>query len=138
MKLLSFSQLFWRSISLIFFSFFLLPVIFVLASLFTDYNDNWSHLINFVLTDYILNSIYLIAGVSILSLLFGVGTAWLVTNYDFLGRGWQEWALILPLAVPPYILAYTFIISYHIPTNVYVLENTQVYTVQAFTSRQNS
>ena len=108
MKLLSFSQLFWRSISLIFFSFFLLPVIFVLASLFTDYNDNWSHLINFVLTDYILNSIYLIAGVSILSLLFGVGTAWLVTNYDFLGRGWQEWALILPLAVPPYILAYTF------------------------------
>ena len=108
MKLLSFSQLFWRSISLIFFSFFLLPVIFVLASLFTDYNDNWSHLIDFVLTDYILNSIYLIAGVSILSLLFGVGTAWLVTNYDFLGRGWQEWALILPLAVPPYILAYTF------------------------------
>ena len=108
MKLLSYSQLFWRLISLIFFSFFLLPVIFVLASLFTDYNDNWSHLINFVLTDYILNSIYLIAGVSILSLLFGVGTAWLVTNYDFLGRGWQEWALILPLAVPPYILAYTF------------------------------
>lgn len=108
MKLLSFSHLFWRSISLIFFSFFLLPVIFVLASLFTDYNDNWSHLINFVLADYILNSIYLITGVSILSLLFGVGTAWLVTNYDFLGRGWQEWALILPLAVPPYILAYTF------------------------------
>ncbi len=108
MKLLIFSQLFWRSISLIFFLFFLLPVIFVLASLFTDYNDNWSHLINFVLTDYILNSIYLIAGVSILSLLFGVGPAWLVTNYDFLGRGWQEWALILPLAVPPYILAYTF------------------------------
>ena len=60
MKLLSFSHLFWRSISLIFFSFFLLPVIFVLASLFTDYNDNWSHLINFVLTDYILNSIYLL------------------------------------------------------------------------------
>tara|TARA_B100001113_G_scaffold58908_1_gene44433 strand:- start:1047 stop:2609 length:1563 start_codon:yes stop_codon:yes gene_type:complete len=86
----------------------LIPVIFVLASLFTDYNDNWSHLINFVLTDYILNSIYLIVGVSILSLVFGVGTAWLVTNYDFLGRGWQEWALILPLAVPPYILAYTF------------------------------
>ncbi len=108
MKLLNFSQLLSRLITLIFFSFFLIPVIFVLASLFTDYNDNWSHLINFVLTDYILNSIYLIVGVSILSLVFGVGTAWLVTNYDFLGRGWQEWALILPLAVPPYILAYTF------------------------------
>ena len=108
MKLLNFSQLLSRLITLIFFSFFLIPVIFVLASLFTDYNDNWSHLINFVLTDYILNSIYLIVGVSILSLVFGVGTAWLVTNCDFLGRGWQEWALILPLAVPPYILAYTF------------------------------
>jgi len=108
MGMLSFSQLFWRLVTSAFFLFFIVPVIFVLTSLFADFNDNWNHLINFVLTGYVLNSFYLIVGVSFLSLIFGVGTAWLVTRYDFIGKDWQEWALILPLAVPPYILAYTF------------------------------
>ena len=40
--------------------------------------------------------------------LIGVLSSWLVTNYDFFGKSFFEWALILPLAVPPYILAYTF------------------------------
>ena len=65
-------------------------------------------MINYVLTEYILNSIHLIIGVSLVSLIFGVGSAWLISNYDFLGKSWLEWALVLPLAVPPYILAYTF------------------------------
>ena len=57
---------------------------------------------------YIRNSIYLVSGVLILVTIIGVSTAWLVTNYDFFGKNILEWALILPLAVPPYILAYTF------------------------------
>ncbi len=94
----------------IFFIFllFVIPIFFVISSLFGEFNENWNHLFNFVLADYVLNSLYLILGVSILSLIFGVGTAWLVTNYEFLCKSWLEWAVILPLAVPPYILAYTF------------------------------
>jgi len=102
------SQFFIKVITILFFIFFLVPIIFVLLSLFGEYNDNWSHLINYVLTEYILNSIHLIIGVSLVSLVFGVGSAWLISNYDFLGKSWLEWALVLPLAVPPYILAYTF------------------------------
>ena len=102
------SQFFIKVITILFFIFFLVPIIFVLLSLFGEYNDNWSHLINYVLTEYILNSIHLIIGVSLVSLIFGVGSAWLISNYDFLGKSWLEWALVLPLAVPPYILAYTF------------------------------
>jgi iron(III) transport system permease protein len=102
------SQFFIKVITILFFVFFLVPIIFVLLSLFGEYNDNWSHLINYVLTEYILNSIHLIIGVSLVSLIFGVGSAWLISNYDFLGKSWLEWALVLPLAVPPYILAYTF------------------------------
>ena len=61
-----------------------------------------------MLPNYVVNSIFLILGVSVLSTILGVGTAWLMTNFDFANKSWLEWAVILPLAVPPYILAYTF------------------------------
>ena len=94
-------------IFLIFF-IFIIPIAFVISSLFGEFNDNWNHLIDYVLANYVLNSLFLIFGVSVISLVFGVGSAWLITNYEFMNKNWLEWALILPLAVPPYILAYTF------------------------------
>ena len=100
--------IFWKSVPIVLLLLFLAPLGFVLVSLFGEFGDNWSHLINYVLPNYVLNSIYLVIGVSALSLVLGVGTAWFITNYDFSLRGWFEWAVILPLAVPPYILAYTF------------------------------
>ena len=99
---------FWKLIPVFFLLIFILPLIFVLVSLFGEFNDNWSHLIEYVLPKYVSNSLILIFGVAILSLILGVGTAWFLTNFDFLGKSWLEWAIILPLAIPPYILAYTF------------------------------
>jgi iron(III) transport system permease protein len=96
-------SIFRKSVPIFLLSFFLAPLGFVLLSLFGEFGDNWNHLINYVLPNYVLNSIYLILGVSALSLVLGVGTAWFITNYDFSLRGWFEWAIILPLAVPPYI-----------------------------------
>jgi iron(III) transport system permease protein len=61
-----------------------------------------------VLIDYVINSIVLVSGVSVLVMAIGSVTAWLVTNYNFFGKKFFEWGLILPLAIPPYILAYTF------------------------------
>jgi len=90
------------------FLLFVAPVILVLSSLFYGYSENWFHLYNYVLSEYIINSIFLIIGVSFFVVLIGVLSSWLVTNYDFAGKSFFEWALILPLAVPPYILAYTF------------------------------
>jgi len=98
----------WSFFPVVCFIFFITPVIIVIASLFGDYSENWTHLYNYVLGSYIRNSIYLVSGVLILVTLVGVSTAWLVTNYDFFCKNILEWALILPLAVPPYILAYTF------------------------------
>ena len=98
----------WQSLIIIFLLILLAPIFFVLISLFGEYNDNWSHLYNYVLSKYLLNSFFLIFGVSILSTILGVGSAWLITNYDFVNKAWLEWAVILPLAVPSYILAYTF------------------------------
>ena len=99
---------FWQITPVATFAIFIAPVFIVLFSLTGDYSDNWTHLYNHVLFGYIENSIYLVLGVSIMVAIIGVGTAWLVTNYNFTGKNIFEWALILPLAVPPYILAYTF------------------------------
>lgn len=99
---------FWRILPTLTFVVFVSPLVIVLLSLTGDYSDNWTHLYNFVLGDYITNSILLVLGVGLISLIIGTSSAWIITKYDFFGRRILEWALILPLAIPPYILAYTF------------------------------
>ena len=98
----------WTLLPLLIFCIFASPILIVLASLFGEYSDNWIHLYKYVLGGYIYNSFLLIIGVSTISLFLGIGTAWLTSNYNFFGKNFFDWALILPLAVPPYILAYTF------------------------------
>lgn len=106
-----FKQIFfnpWVIFPFLIFLVFLSPLLVVVASLFGNYSDNWNHLLTYVLSSYVFNSLFLIFGVSIIASILGVGSAWIVSNYNYLGKSFFEWALILPLAVPPYILAYTF------------------------------
>ncbi|MBE9041662.1 iron ABC transporter permease [Oscillatoriales cyanobacterium LEGE 11467] len=84
------------------------PVLFVLSNVFVDASEIWSHLASTVLTRYIANSFWLALGVGFGVLVIGVGTAWLVTMCRFPNRGIFEWALLMPMAAPAYILAYTY------------------------------
>ncbi|TAN29767.1 MAG: iron ABC transporter permease [Castellaniella sp.] len=59
------------------------------------------------------NTMALLAGVGLLVSLLGAGSAWLVTAYDFRGRTILSWALLLPLAVPTYIMAYAYLDALH-------------------------
>ena len=68
----------------------------------------WAHLVATVLPDYIATTLWLCLGVAGLSALIGVGSAWLVTHLDFVGRSSFEWALVLPLAMPAYVVAYAY------------------------------
>ncbi len=68
----------------------------------------WAHLVDTVLPDYILTTLWLCLGVGIGVTMLGVGSAWLVTRHDFPGRTTFEWALVLPLAMPAYVMAYTY------------------------------
>lgn len=68
-----------------------------------------SHLWNFVLGGYIVSTLILILGVGIGVFILGVGNAWIIASYDFPGKKIFEWALILPLAVPTYVMAYLFV-----------------------------
>lgn len=84
------------------------PVLVVLASLLQPFGPLWSHLADTVLQDYVLNSLLLMVGVSVGVLVMGVTGAWLTTLCQFPGRRHFEWALLLPMAMPAYIIAYTY------------------------------
>ena len=69
----------------------------------------WPHLAANVLPGALLDTTLLLAGVGIVCTVIGVTTAWLVTQYDFAGRRGLEWLLVLPLALPTYLVAYIYV-----------------------------
>jgi iron(III) transport system permease protein len=73
----------------------------------------WSHIAVHVLPQASLNTVLLLAGVGAMVMVLGTGGAWLVTAYDFPGRGMLSWALLLPLAMPTYIVAYAYLDLLH-------------------------
>ncbi len=85
-----------------------LPVFVVVGFVFVPVGDVWQHLAQTVLADYVRNSLWLVLGVTLGTLIGGVGTAWLTSMCRFPGRGLFEWALLLPMAMPAYIIAYTY------------------------------
>jgi iron(III) transport system permease protein len=85
-----------------------IPVVVVLGYLFEPAGEVWRHLADTVLEDYVVNSLLLMIGVAIGVLLVGVSTAWLTSMCQFPGRSVFEWALLLPMAIPAYIIAYTY------------------------------
>ena len=85
-----------------------IPVACILFSVFLDSGDIWAHLSSTVLATYIFNSLAIVAGVCVLTLVFGTVPAWLITMYEFPGRRQLAWALLLPMAMPAYIIAYTY------------------------------
>jgi iron(III) transport system permease protein len=87
---------------------FSIPLVVVLGSVFFPEKEVWSHLSNTVLTDYIVNSLTLLVGVCFFSLQLGVIPAWLVTMYRFPLSRYLEWAMLLPMAMPAYIIAYSY------------------------------
>ena len=84
------------------------PVLAIFYSAILGDTSLWPHLLSTVLPRYIFNTIVLMLGVGVLSLLFGVSSAWVISRYNFPGRAIFEWALLLPAAVPAYIIAYTY------------------------------
>ena len=84
-----------------------IPIITVFTSFFENTTNYYEILKNTFLFEYILNSLILLIGVLILTLLIGVLSAYLVSFYNFPGVNFFKWALILSFAVPPYIYAYS-------------------------------
>lgn len=98
----------WTMTSVIGAAAVLLPILYVLAGLFRSPNENWDKVKQFLLTDYMLGSAKLVLFTGFFAAFIGVALAWLIAGYTFPLRNFYKWALVLPLAVPPYIAAYTY------------------------------
>ncbi len=85
-----------------------LPVVSVVFSVFEGAGETWVHLAATALPRYIGNTALLIVAVAFGVISMGVLSAWLVTAYRFAGRDLLQWALMLPLAMPAYVMAYAY------------------------------
>lgn len=85
-----------------------LPILSVVYLAIFPEENAWPHLINTVLPSYLKNTVILMIGVGLLSLLIGTGSAWLISMYNFPGKKYLSWGLLLPFAVPAYVIAYVY------------------------------
>ena len=84
------------------------PVLVVAGSWLAGASPNWGHLSSTVLPSYLRHSLFLALFTGTGTLLIGVAAAWAVSRFRFPGRRVLEWALLLPLACPAYLIAYTW------------------------------
>ena len=89
-------------------SLMVMPLLVVLQFNLQGHTPTWQHLLDYVLWDYISNSLQLAVGVALGTFIIGVPTAWLCALYHFPGKRYLEFLLLLPLAMPAYIIAYTY------------------------------
>ena len=99
---------FWTSGTLLLAFFIAAPLLAVSTFALQPSGDIWHHLLTTVLSRYVMTTMGLMVGVGIGTLLIGTATAWLVTLCRFPGRRIVEWALLLPMAMPTYVVAYVY------------------------------
>ena len=98
----------WKLGTLFLVCLFLVPVLAIAITASGDSDGLWIHLTNTVLPRYVANTLILMIGVGLVTLFFGVTTAWIVVRYEFPGRRIIKWALLLPATIPAYLIAYTY------------------------------
>ena len=98
----------WSAATVILCCFLLGPVAALLLTAFGDGGGLWGHLVDTVLATYVTNTLLLMGGVGSVAMVFGVSSAWVISRYDFAGRDMLEWMLLLPAAIPAYIIAYCY------------------------------
>ncbi len=107
------SDLVWLAVSGLIVAFALMPIGGIVYFATRGSGDVWPNLIANVLPYAFRTTVLLLLGVGILVASIGVSTAWLVTMFSFPGKRVLEWALLLPLAVPTYIIAYAYLDVLH-------------------------
>lgn len=100
---------FWQFAALLIATLVLLPVLAIAWLAFEPTGDVWGHLFLTVLPGSLQTTILLMLGVGLSTGITGVVTAWLVTMCNFPGRRIMDWALLVPLAVPTYIVAFAYV-----------------------------
>ena len=112
MRALSSQQWFWRALCFLLAAMVLLPILLIFlqwTNLGSGEQGIWEHLLATRLNSLIVNTLVLLVGVGTGVTLLGVSLAWLTSNCEFPGRRLFDWALMLPMAVPGYVMAFVFL-----------------------------
>lgn len=98
------------------------PLLVIAPEMLVPGTTVWRHMLANLVPAYVLNTLLLMTGVAVLTLVMGVSTAWLVTMYRFPGRKIFQWGLILPIAIPAYIngFAWAGMLEYTSPLYVFL------------------
>jgi len=99
---------FQDKVALLLFVLIFSPILFLLVKSFNQDTETLQYLFKNLLFDYSINTIYLVLITSFFSLIIGIIPAWYVSNYQFAGRRIIDLILYLPLAIPTYIMAFTY------------------------------
>lgn len=118
----------WTGGAIIILLLVLTPIFTIVVKLFNKPGEHWEHIASSLLPSYFYNSFLLLLGVGIFTFVIGVSMAWLVSVYDFPGRKYFEWLLILPLAFPSYMMGYSYvgILEYTGPIQAFLRNNFDV------------
>lgn len=113
---------FWVILLILFGVVMLMPIGSIIVLSLTPSENIWPHLLSTVLPTYISNTLILFLFIGLLTTFIGTITAWLVTMYSFPGQRYFSWMLLLPLAMPTYVLAYTYtdLLEYTGPVQLYL------------------
>ncbi len=98
----------WKTSSGVITLLLVLPILAIFYTALGESSDLFSHLLATVMPTYISNTVKLVAGVLVLSLFLGVPSAWLMAMCKLPSEKVLQWALVLPLAMPGYIIGYIF------------------------------
>ncbi|SDW20170.1 iron(III) transport system permease protein [Marinococcus luteus] len=98
----------WGSGAVGFVLLLLLPLGFLLYRIVQPPSENWNHIQEYMLLGYTIDTLTLAVSVGVLSIALGTTLAWLISAYTFPFRNTLKWALLMPLAIPPYIGAYAY------------------------------
>ncbi|MBL3729703.1 iron ABC transporter permease [Lysinibacillus sp. HST-98] len=98
----------WSFLAICIILFLIGPNLTIIEGLFMPENENWVHIKEYILADFIRASFILVFFTGILTIVLGTSLAWLIAQYDFPLRSFYKWSLILPLSLPPFIAAYTY------------------------------
>ena len=99
-----------------------IPIFIIFSHLFGTPTENWYHIYDNLLADYLTNTVIIVLGVSLITLFYGIGAAWCITRFELPFKNTLEWLLILPIAIPTYIngFAYSGLVDYAGPIRVFL------------------
>lgn len=98
----------WAILTFIVILMIIIPNLEIIIKLFGKPSESWGHIKEYLLIDYVKGSTVLVVFTALFTMIIGVTLSTIISLYEFPLRSFYRWALMLPLAIPPYIAAYTY------------------------------